>query len=184
MQRIKRKALELLRLCGTLATTQRKHKEQHKMTNYQAMVQRINQANTVEALAKVELSLDRIFNSGIFTVNQYSKLDSKIVDKQIAIEVNRITQTQHKGNHKMTKTDYNGWTNRETWVINLWMGDYFQEIANDGEHLLADYIEETIWDMLDDANVPGMFKGYDRSWCGQLAGTGRPLRHRYGGSIA
>jgi|DEB0MinimDraft_6_1074348.scaffolds.fasta_scaffold57153_1 ribosomal protein S20 len=66
------------------------------MTNYQAMVQRINQANTVEALAKVELSLDRIFNSGIFTVNQYSKLDSKIVDKQIAIEVNRITQTQHK----------------------------------------------------------------------------------------
>jgi len=96
MQRIKRKALELLRLCGTLATTQRKHKEQHKMTNYQAMVQRINQANTVEALAKVESSLDRIFNSGIFTVNQYSKLDSKIVDKQIAIEVNRITQTQHK----------------------------------------------------------------------------------------
>jgi ribosomal protein S20 len=66
------------------------------MTNYQAMVQRINQANTVEALAKVESSLDRIFNSGIFTVNQYSKLDSKIVDKQIAIEVNRITQTQHK----------------------------------------------------------------------------------------
>lgn len=66
------------------------------MTNYQAMVQRINQANTIETLAKVESSLDRIFNSGIFTVNQYSKLDSKIVDKQIAIEVNRITQTQHK----------------------------------------------------------------------------------------
>jgi len=58
----------------------------------------------------------------------------------------------------MTKTDYNGWTNRETWVINLWMGDYFQEVANDGEHLLADYIEETIWDILDDANVPDMFK--------------------------
>ena len=58
----------------------------------------------------------------------------------------------------MAKTDYNGWTNRETWVINLWMGDYFQEVANDGEHLLADYIEETIWDMLDDANVPDMFK--------------------------
>ena len=88
MQRIKRKALELLRLCGTLATTQRKHKEQHKMT----------------------------------------------------------------------KTDYNGWTNRETWVINLWMGDYFQEVANDGEHLLADYIEETVWDMLEEAEVPPMFK--------------------------
>jgi hypothetical protein len=88
MQRIKRKALELLRLCGTLATTQRKHKEQHKMTNYQAMAQRINQANTVEALAKVESSLDRIFDNGFFTISEYSKLDSKIVDKQISLEFN------------------------------------------------------------------------------------------------
>ena len=88
MQRIKRKALELLRLCGTLATTQRKHKEQHKMTNYQAMAQRINPANTVEALVKVEASLDRIFDNGFFTISEYSKLDSKIVDKQIALEFN------------------------------------------------------------------------------------------------
>ena len=88
MQRIKRKALELLRLCGTLATTQRKHKEQHKMTNYQAMAQRINQANTTEALAKVESSLDRIFDNGFFTISEYSKLDSKIVDKQISLEFN------------------------------------------------------------------------------------------------
>ena len=88
MQRIKRKALELLRLCGTLATTQRKHKEQHKMTNYQAMAQRINQANTIEALAKVESSLDRIFDNGFFTISEYSKLDSKIVDKQISLEFN------------------------------------------------------------------------------------------------
>lgn len=58
----------------------------------------------------------------------------------------------------MTKTDYNGWTNRETWVINLWMGDYFQEVANDGEHLLADYIEETIWGMLEESEVPPMFQ--------------------------
>jgi len=88
MQRIKRKALELLRLCDTLATTQRKHKEQHKMTNYQAMTQRINQANTIEALAKVESSLDRIFDNGFFTISEYSKLDSKIVDKQISLEFN------------------------------------------------------------------------------------------------
>ena len=66
------------------------------MTNYQTMAQRINKADTLVALAKVESSLDRIFNAGIFTVNEYSKLDSKIVDKQIAIELNRIAQTQHK----------------------------------------------------------------------------------------
>ena len=56
------------------------------------------------------------------------------------------------------KTDYNGWTNRETWVINLWLGDYFHDVANDGEHLIADYIEETVWDMLEEAEVPPMFK--------------------------
>ena len=33
------------------------------------------------------------------------------------------------------KTDYNGWTNRETWVINLWLGEYFQDVANDGQSL-------------------------------------------------
>ena len=88
MQRIKRKALELLRLCGTLATTQTKHKERHKMTNYQAMVQRINQANTIEALVKLEASLDRIFDKGFFTISEYSKLDTQIVDKQIALEFN------------------------------------------------------------------------------------------------
>ena len=58
----------------------------------------------------------------------------------------------------MTKTDYNGWTNRETWVINLWLGDYFQDVANEGQQLIADYIEETVWDMLEEANVPAMFK--------------------------
>lgn len=58
----------------------------------------------------------------------------------------------------MTKTDYNGWTNRETWVINLWLGDYFQDVAEEGQQLMADYIEETVWDMLEEANVPDMFK--------------------------
>ena len=52
------------------------------------MTQRINQANTVEALVKVEASLDRIFDNGFFTISEYSKLDSKIVDKQIALEFN------------------------------------------------------------------------------------------------
>ena len=59
--------------------------------------------------------------------------------------------------HKM-KTDYNGWTNRETWVINLWLGEYFRDAANEGQSLMADYIEETVWDMLEEAEVPPMFK--------------------------
>ena len=26
---------------------------------------------------------------------------------------------------------YNGWTNRETWQVNLWYGDYFHSLGND-----------------------------------------------------
>lgn len=66
------------------------------------------------------------------------------------------TSLTTQGQHKMT--EYNGWTNRETWVINLWLGDYFQDVADEGQQLMADYIEETVWDMLEEANIPDMFK--------------------------
>jgi hypothetical protein len=55
-------------------------------------------------------------------------------------------------------SDYNGYTNRATWLVNLYLGEYFQEVANDGEHLMADYIESTVWDMLEEANIPDIFK--------------------------
>ena len=54
-------------------------------------------------------------------------------------------------------SDYNGWTNRETWLVNLHFGDYFQEVAEDGQQLMADYIEQTIWDLFDEANLPPFF---------------------------
>ena len=55
-------------------------------------------------------------------------------------------------------SDYNGFTNRETWLVNLHFGDYFQEVANDGQQMMADYIESTVWDMLEEANIPDFFK--------------------------
>mgnify|MGYP000627231446 CR=1 FL=1 len=54
-------------------------------------------------------------------------------------------------------SDYNGWTNRETWLVNLHFGDYFQEVAEDGEQVMADYIEQTVWDLFDEANIPPFF---------------------------
>lgn len=50
-------------------------------------------------------------------------------------------------------SDYNGWTNRETWLVNLWFGDYFAELADDGETVDADYIRSHVWDYVDE-HVP------------------------------
>tara|TARA_R110001606_G_scaffold90181_1_gene201941 strand:- start:774 stop:1037 length:264 start_codon:yes stop_codon:yes gene_type:complete len=64
-------------------------------------------------------------------------------------------------------SDYNGYTNRETWLVNLHFGDYFNDIATDGQYRSADgsaslffiqEIESTLWDMLEEANIPDIFK--------------------------
>lgn len=51
---------------------------------------------------------------------------------------------------------YNGWTNKETWLVNLWMGDYFQDLASDGEFKdldrieVADRLEQLVTDYADE----------------------------------
>lgn len=51
----------------------------------------------------------------------------------------------------MEKREYNGWYNYETWLANLWYGDYLQDLANEGEQLDADMIETIVTEMLADA---------------------------------
>ena len=58
------------------------------MTNYTAMTQRINKADTVEALRKLERSLERLYSAGVFTAKEFAKLDSKMVDKSVSMLIN------------------------------------------------------------------------------------------------
>ena len=51
----------------------------------------------------------------------------------------------------MDKNRYNGWYNYETWLLNLWYGDYLQEVANENGGLDADQIETIVEEMLADA---------------------------------
>ena len=37
---------------------------------------------------------------------------------------------------------FNGWANKETWLVNVWLGDDLQAHKDEGEALTADYIEE------------------------------------------
>jgi len=59
----------------------------------------------------------------------------------------------------MTEKTYNGWTNWETWNVNLWMGDMLNDMQEDGLDITADYIKDWVeeeLDLLDPQN--GMLK--------------------------
>jgi len=42
---------------------------------------------------------------------------------------------------------YNGWINKETWLVNLWLGDMFTEDQEAGTEITADYIEQLVDEM-------------------------------------
>jgi len=39
---------------------------------------------------------------------------------------------------------YNGWKNKETWLVNLWYGDAFDMYREEGESITADFIEHFV----------------------------------------
>jgi hypothetical protein len=43
----------------------------------------------------------------------------------------------------------NGWKNKETWLVNLWLGDTFTEQAEDGQKITKDFIRETVEYLVD-----------------------------------
>tara|TARA_R110000787_G_C13390348_1_gene442596 strand:- start:226 stop:498 length:273 start_codon:yes stop_codon:yes gene_type:complete len=54
-----------------------------------------------------------------------------------------------RGENKMETTDYNGWTNRNTWLVNLHFGGILQDCANDDGEISTDLIQEIFLDHLD-----------------------------------
>ncbi len=43
---------------------------------------------------------------------------------------------------------YNGWKNKETWLVNLWLGDSLAMDQESGYEITADYIEQLVDDMV------------------------------------
>jgi hypothetical protein len=46
-------------------------------------------------------------------------------------------------------TTFNGWTNKETWLVNIWFGDMLQTMKEEGENIDAEYIENLVEEILD-----------------------------------
>jgi hypothetical protein len=50
---------------------------------------------------------------------------------------------------------YNGWTNKETWLVNLWLGDMLQADLEYGQEIDASYVETLVDEMASDALEDG-----------------------------
>lgn len=48
----------------------------------------------------------------------------------------------------MSNYTYNGWTNRETWLVNLWLGDHLQDMAEEGHAWDADGLEDYVHEVI------------------------------------
>ena len=51
------------------------------MSNYQAMLKRIKKTTDMEALRKVEASLERLYKHGFFTAKQLTELDHEVMHR-------------------------------------------------------------------------------------------------------
>ena len=46
---------------------------------------------------------------------------------------------------------YNGWKNKETWLVNLWIGDSLTMDQEAGQDITAAYIEQIVEDLIEDS---------------------------------
>jgi hypothetical protein len=66
-----------------------------------------------------------------------------------------ISKLQLKG-HKM----YNGWTNKETWLVNLWLGDTFAVMQEKGEAVTTGVIESYVQECIGDIDGKSVESGF------------------------
>jgi hypothetical protein len=57
-------------------------------------------------------------------------------------------------------TDYNGWKNKETWLVNLWLGDTFAVMQEDGHQITADLIESMVQESIGDIDGKSVENGF------------------------
>ncbi len=56
------------------------------MSNYQTAVKRIQSADNLGKLERLERSLDNLYNMGLLTVSEFVKLDCLLMDQHCLLE--------------------------------------------------------------------------------------------------
>lgn len=59
-------------------------------------------------------------------------------------------------------TDYNGWKNKETWLVNLWLGDELAMMQEDGYSIGPDAIKELVQSAIGDIDGKSVENGFLR----------------------
>lgn len=54
-----------------------------------------------------------------------------------------------------TSSTYNGWSNRETWLANLWLDEMLINETTEGNEVTADLVETLIDEMISATDVDG-----------------------------
>lgn len=57
-------------------------------------------------------------------------------------------------------TGYNGWKNKETWLVNLWLGDTFVDMQEEGHRITADLIESMVQEFIGDIDGKSVENGF------------------------
>ena len=51
---------------------------------------------------------------------------------------------------------FNGWKNKETWLVNLWLGDCFQEYIEADIDVTPEFVKEMVESMINDMHDPSV----------------------------
>ena len=65
-------------------------------------------------------------------------------------------------------SDYNGWTNRATWLANMYLGDYINATLEDGLRVMPDDLEAYV-DCIFDDHCEDIFSFFRDLIIGELA---------------
>jgi hypothetical protein len=50
---------------------------------------------------------------------------------------------------------HNGWKNKETWLVNVWFGDYLTELESEGVFISTDTIRDLVDEMVESVELNG-----------------------------